>query len=82
MIYLTLVRNIDGAGFIQYFNVLGYSKPVSHQDLRNLTKAEWEERLTPEQFSVCREQCTEPVSSTLHETQLHTRIITPISEEF
>ena len=35
--------------------------PVSHEDVRQLTKAEWEERLTPEQFSVCREQCTEPV---------------------
>lgn len=72
----------DWAGFIQYFEFPGYSRPVSHQDLRNLTKAEWEERLTPEQFSVCREQCTEPVSLTLLDTQFHTRIINPISEEF
>ncbi|WAR06505.1 MSRB2-like protein, partial [Mya arenaria] len=37
-----------------------YSHPVSHDELRTMTKSEWEERLTPEQFSVCREQCTEP----------------------
>lgn len=37
-----------------------FSHPVTHEDFRSLTKPEWEKRLTPEQFSVCREQCTEP----------------------
>ena len=44
-----------------HFLSAGFAMPVSHEDVRQLTKAEWEERLTPEQFSVCREQCTEPV---------------------
>ena len=43
------------------FSVTAYSAPKTHSDVRDLTKAEWEQRLTPEQFSVCREQCTEEV---------------------
>ncbi|XP_052253857.1 peptide methionine sulfoxide reductase MsrB-like isoform X2 [Dreissena polymorpha] len=33
-----------------------------------MTKAEWEERLTRQQFLVCREQCTEPPFSGQYNT--------------
>ena len=59
------VRMHHFVGFVmrrlKFFSAAAYSTPKSHTEVRDLTKEEWAKRLTPEQFSVCREQCTEAV---------------------
>ncbi|KAL3836008.1 hypothetical protein ACJMK2_021463 [Sinanodonta woodiana] len=42
------------------FSARAYTTPQSHSDVRSLTNEEWAKKLTPEQYSVCREKCTEP----------------------